>query len=259
MPSVSVIIVLLLYYCSSFLGGIFSVLLSVAAFSFGVIFFISFLTYLTLLDLESIFSGSIYDGTPTKPSLHSVLHQLSDFLFDYGEILKRVLPWIFPRVKSYAIKYGIAGRIFTYFSISTLIYWLFVLLVFSTLPEELSKNWKTIFITIFLFLLTLIFFTVGERIFKYFSCNLVFSEKERLTREKRVFIDRVHQGLASFASGNIVHISKISEEVQLLEKRVAYIDEKIEKTDEMFEYHTSLKLAIVGSSILVLGSLWLSM
>ena len=258
MPSISLIMALFLYYYSTS-GSIFSVLCSAGAILSGIVFLVSFLTYLTLLDLESIFSESIYDGAPTKPSLHSVLHQLSDFLSDYGEILKRVLPWIFPWVKSYAVNYNFAGRVFTYISMSTLVYWVFVVFIYFILPGELSKNWETVFTTIFFLFLTIIFFAVKERVFKYFSCKLVFSEKERLNKEKRILIDRANQGLAAFASGNIVHTSTLNEKIQLMEKKVAHIDEKIEKTEEKYEFHISLKMIVVSSSILVLGSLWLLM
>jgi len=264
MPSISLVMALLfLYYSScfddSFFGALFSALCFLGAFIFGIIFLISLLTYLTLHDLESIFTKSIYDGIPAKPSLHSVLYQLSDFLSDYGEILKRVLPRVFPSVKKRNVKYNMTGRVFTYISLSTLVYWFFVIFIPAALLKELSNELYEGLVIPSLFVITVIFFVVKERVFEHYTCKLVSSERERLRKEKKVLIERFYKGLDAFARGNIVHITVLSKENKLLEKRIAQINQQIERTGEVFSFHRSLKLAVVVSFILVAGLFWLQM
>lgn len=263
-PSISLVVALLFLYCyscfnESFFGVLFSALCLIGALILGIIFLTSFLIYLILHDLESIFTKSIYDGLPAKPSLHSVLYQLSDFLFDYGEILKRVLPWAFPSVKKHNVKHNMTGRIFTYISLSTLVYWFFVILIPTAFLKELSNELYKGLVILFLFLITVIFFVVKERVFEHYSFKLVLSERERLRKEKKVLIERFYKGLDAFARGTVANISVLSKENKLLEKRIAQINRQIGRTGVVFSFHRSLKLTIVVSFILVAGSFWVQM
>ena len=98
---------------------------------------------------------------------------------------------------------------------------------------------------------------VKECVFYRYSRKLVFSEREKLKKEKKTLIERFHKGLDAFANGNIVHTRKLSREAKLLEKRVAQLDEHVEKIGKTFEFERSFKLILVVSFILAACSLWL--
>ena len=189
MPSISLIVAAVFYYCFScfndtFYGVFFSAVCFLGALFFGIIFLTSFLTYLAFHDLESIFTKSIYDGTPAKPSLHSVLDQLSAFLFDYGQILKWILPRVFPFAKKHEVRYSMTGRIFTYFSISTLVYWVLVIFIPFILLERLSSDWQRALAIISLFVITIVFLW-SERVFSSIIAVNWFHQREKGSEKRR--------------------------------------------------------------------------
>lgn len=253
---------------------------SLALFSI-LVFFISILILLFILELSILFSRSIFDGTPKKPSPSGTLLELFLFFglmsFVFGDALGLtftgktivlvfiafVVLWIHRSVKSYATKYTTTGKIFTYTSISTIWYLVIVAAVFLILLDfdptvfpaiikqalEPPINWKIALSIIFLFVLTIIFFIIKESVFQHYSRKLASLESESLKKEKEKRINLICKKLDDAVSGDRTRIDMLSKEVELLEKRVAYIDQEIRKIEKKFEFHGSLKLNIAASPI----------
>lgn len=272
MPGISIGIALILACCAGYLRSlnvkfliIVIVILYLLIIFFGILFLITLHLYLTLRDLESLFSKSIYDGILEKPSLDSIFFQFSAFLITYatfGEILSWILPRIFPSIRSCGVKYSMAGRVFTYVSSSTVVHTIIMLLVFFILFEDSSLVSEGLLpaigaslVVIFFFILTIVFFTVREHIFEYFSCKLISSEKERLKKENKALVERVNKRLDACTSGTRANDYMLSREVQALEKRVTSINEEVEEIEKRYKFHRSLKLTTAISLILIMGSI----
>lgn len=251
--------------------GLFSVL----------VFLVSILILLFILELSILFSRSIFDGTPKKPSSSGILLELLLFFglisFIFGDAIKLtftgktivlvfiafIILWVHRSVKSYDIKCNTAGKIFTYTSISTIWYLVIVAAVFLILLDfdptmfpviirqalEPPINWKIALAIIFLFVLTIIFFIIKESVFQHYSRKLASLESESLKKEKEKRINLICEKLDDAVSGDGTRMDMLSSEVELLEKRVAYIGQEINKIEKKFEFHESLKLNIAASPV----------
>ncbi len=203
---------------------------------------------LLIRDLVVLFSESIYDGVPKKPSTYSTFN-----LFIPGFILKRIFPSAVPR----SIKYATAGRIFTYFSFSTALYLLFVFLFSSELSKileeklslELSTDLGIVTDIIFFLILAIIFFVLKDSFFQYYGRKLILLKSENFENQKKKLISQICMRLDVIANGEFTYVDSLEKEVKLLEKRIAYIDQEIEKIEKEFEFHRSLRLNIVISPI----------
>jgi hypothetical protein len=166
-------------------------------------------------------------------------------------------------VKSYDIQCNTAGKIFTYTSISTIWYLVIVAAVFLILLDfdptmfpviikqalEPPINWKIALAIISLFVLTIIFFIIKESVFQHYSRKLASLESKGLKKEKEKRIHLICEKLDDAVSGDRTRMDTLSREVELLEKRVAYINQEIKKIEKKFEFHESLKLNIAASPI----------
>ena len=211
-------------------------------------YFIFFTILLLIRDLDTLFSESIYGGNPKKPSMYSTFN-----LFIPGFILKR----IFPSAASRGIKYAIAGRFFTYFSISTAFYLFLAFMGSFSLSEILEKKLSLespidlgIVTNIIIFMiLAIIFFAVKDSIFQYYGRRFILSKSKNLRDQKKKLISQICMRLDVIANEGTTYIDSLEKEVKLLEKRIAYIDQEIEKIEKEFEFHRSLRLNIVISPI----------
>ena len=216
------------------------------AFYLDIIVFIPII--LIIIDLYTLFSESVIDGNPKKPSLYSTFN-----LFIPGFILKR----IFPSARSRGIKYVTAGRFFTYFSFSTAFYLFLAFMGSFSLSEILKKKLSIespidlgIVTNIIIFLiLVIIFFAVKDSIFQYYGRKLILSKNKSLMDQKKKLISQICMRLDVIANEGTTYIDSLEKEVKLLEKRIAYIDQEIEKIEKEFEFHRSLRLNIVISPI----------
>ena len=246
-----------------------------------LVFLVSILILLFILELSILFSRSVFDGTPKKPSLSGILLELLLFFglmsFIFGDAIELtftgktivlvfiafIILWVHRVVKSHDIKYNTAGKIFTYTSISTIWYLVIVSAVFLILLDfdpakfpviiqqalESPIDWKITLSIISLFVLTIIFFVIKESIFQYYSRKLASLESENLKKEKEKRITLICEKLDDAVGGDGTRIDMLSSEVELLEKRVDYINQEINKIEKKFEFHESLKLNIAASPI----------
>jgi len=216
--------------------------------------FVSALIIFLMEDLRLFFSDSVYDGSPTEPSMYLFIHLL-------------VPPFILRRIplteKSYVIKCETAGRIFTYISSSTLWFLLGIAISFQLLVrnserslleqiKQASENpidWKIVLAMIFFSILTIIFFSLKESIFEHYCKILISSENKKSKEQKRKLVEKVRKILQAVIEEESVDIDKLSKEVDLLEREIAYLNQEIEETREKFEFHRSLKLSISLSPI----------
>jgi hypothetical protein len=253
---------------------------------FIFVFLVSLLALFVLFELGILFSKSVFDGIPKKPSMGTVRIEFSLFfaallaiaaglaiatgaarslmiaigLFLVALVTIIILKWIFSSLETHDITYGTAGRIFTYCSLSTVWYVVIAtlasLILVRILQDTLSKVEVTItssiesILPVVLFLILVIaFFVIKESIFEQYGRKLASFENKEFKNEKRTSTTLILGNLESITRGDDPHIERLKEEIELLEKKILYIDQHIKENESKFEFRRSLKLAIIISPV----------
>ena len=236
---------------------------------------VSSLFFLMVVELTVFFSNTVLDGNPRTPSRRAVLFAFYSFSFFaislllimnpagthlliaflLVSILIAVFPYSLLKSVQGSISFLLAGRVYTYFSLSTFFFLMISSSMFSLFKNmfqihkiydlNLPTNPELILFVAFLIPLTLLFFWTKERIFNHYGKAIASRRTEKYSRRKEFLEETLRELLRPVPEIDETDVDKLYKRAYLIRLKIENLDQEIKKVEKEFEFHGSLTWSLI--------------